>query len=157
MTDDIDPTPPANRLPDHLGIEDVEWPATIRLTVADPEHAVDELRSAAADIRSGTPAQEAVRAFASIEDLRRVITDRRLDVVQRLMQDPAPSISALADRLGRSYAAVHDDVEILVEAGIVHRHDNAGSTALVVPYEEVMVDVRIGADAVGGGKHAAVA
>jgi predicted transcriptional regulator len=157
MTNDTDPSPPTNRLPDHLDVDDVDWPATIRLTVASPEQAVDDLQAAASEIEAGGSAEEAVRAFPSVGDLRRVLTDRRLDIVQQLMQAPAPSISALADRLDRSYAVVHDDVDVLVDAGIVHREENAGSQALIVPYEHVVVDVRIGAEAVGGEESSAAA
>lgn len=76
---------------------------------------------------------EAVVSFETAEGIRRLLTEHRLELLRSLMGAPAGSITDLAERLDRSYAVVHDDVEILAEYGIVKfRQDGSIQTALRV-------------------------
>lgn len=119
--------------------EELDFPETLRITIASPEEAFAEAEAVA----GGAGPPEAVRSFGTTAGIRRLLTDRRLELVRSLMVDPAESISALAERLGRSYSAVHEDVEILADHGIVHYRRSGQSKQPFVPYERIRFDVTI--------------
>jgi predicted transcriptional regulator len=56
-----------------------------------------------------------------------------------LHAEPAPSIRALAKRLGRDYKRVHEDVETLTESGLVDREDGS----LRAPYDAIAAEMRL--------------
>ncbi|HYE49370.1 MAG TPA: hypothetical protein VEB20_07265 [Azospirillaceae bacterium] len=95
------------------------------------------------DLWRRAEAGEAVRArhvsFESWEALTRVITPRRLDLLKHLRRNPAVSIAALARSLGRDYKRVHEDVDILVQAGLVDR-DESG---LHTDYDEIRTTIAL--------------
>ena len=65
------------------------------------------------------------------------------------MDDPAESITALAERVDCNYSAVHDDVDVLKAAGVVKFRTNGRSKQPFVPYEIIEFDVTIRASASG--------
>lgn len=129
--DPIDPAP-----------EDVNFPDTLRITIASGEEAFDRAVDAAGDAEAGerTPA---VVSFESTEGLRRLLTDRRLELLQSLMAEPPESISGLAERLDRNYSTVHEDVDVLAEYGIVQFRRTGQAKQPFVPYETVEFDVTV--------------
>lgn len=133
-----------DNLPDETAPEELNWPETLRITIATRKEAFDRARAAAeaAEQGEGTPATATI-SFASVDKLRRLLTDRRVEIVRSLIDEPADSISALADRLDRSYSVVHDDVEVLAEYGIVRYRERGQSRAPFVPYETIEIDVTI--------------
>ena len=127
---------------------DLSYPDTLRITIQSGEDAFADALTAAgvAESDGETPA---VVSFETTEGVRRLLTDRRLDVMRSLMTAPADSISALAERLGRNYSTVHEDVSILAEYGIVQFRESGGSKAPFVPYESIEFDVTVRADDAG--------
>lgn len=126
-------------------------PRTLRITVRSSDEmrdaALAKLRDAATGDSTG-PADEAVRAFGSVSEIRELLTDRRVEVLRAVHDDPPGSITALAERLDRTYSAVHDDVSTLADYGVVHFRAGAhGSRQPYVPYETVRVDVALVGDA----------
>jgi predicted transcriptional regulator len=107
--------------------------------------------AAAADDGRQTPA---VVSFESADGVRRLLTDRRLELLRSLMREPAESISDLAQRLERNYATVHEDVEILADAGVVEFRASGQSKAPFVPYETVEFDVTVRAVSGDDGREA---
>ena len=65
------------------------------------------------------------------------------------MGEPAGSITALADRLDRSYSVVHDDVDVLAEYGVVQFRRAGQAKQPFVPYERIAFDVTIEAAETG--------
>lgn len=122
---------------------DLNYPETLRLTLSDAESMFENALETAEEINSGGPIQpEGIRAFQDIDDLRVLLTDRRLEVLRAIHDDPPKSISALADRLGRAYSVVHEDVTILAEHHVVHfREGPRGAKQPYVPYEMISVDI----------------
>jgi predicted transcriptional regulator len=124
---------------------EVSRPRTLRITV----RRGDEMRDAAlAKLREAAagdavePADDAVRAFESVSEIRELLTDRRVEVLRAVHDDPPDSITALAKRLDRAYSAVHDDVSTLADYGVVNfRTGPHGSRQPYVPYRAVRVDV----------------
>jgi predicted transcriptional regulator len=121
----------------------LDYPKTLRFTLATGEEQFDAAIADAEAAESGEEVgTEAVRAFDSVADLRALLTDRRLQVLRSIHEEPPDSISALADRLDRPYAVVHEDVHTLASHDVVRFTDGPrGAKRPFVPYESVRVDV----------------
>jgi predicted transcriptional regulator len=77
--------------------------------------------------------------FANWRALAGVMTDKRFELLRHLHRHPEPSVAALARSLGRDYKRVHEDVDVLVAAGLIER-DAAGLRA---EYEEIRTVVAL--------------
>lgn len=122
--------------------ERLNWPDTLRITIATHEEAAERALEAA-DAAEGGEQTPAEISFASANKLRKLLTDRRFEIIRSLMDEPADSISALAKRLDRSYSVVHEDVEVLAEYGIIKFRGDTSGRAPFVPYESIDVSVTI--------------
>jgi len=98
--------------------------------------------------------RDAVISFETAAGIRKLLTDRRLELLRSLMGRPAESITDLADRLERSYSAVHEDVAVLAEYGIVQYREAGQSKQPFVPYETIEFDVTIRAPLTDGDTEA---
>lgn len=125
-----------------LAPEDLNYPDTLRITISSVDDAFDEALDAASTAEAGEQT-DAVVAFENAEGIRRLLTDRRLELLRSLMGEAAPSITELSDRLDRSYSVVHDDVKILAEYGIVKFRQEGQSKQPFVPYETIEFDVTV--------------
>jgi predicted transcriptional regulator len=123
--------------------QELNYPRTLRLTLSDAESMFDQALATAAAFESGEEVHpEATRAFQDIADLRELLTDRRLEVLRSIHETPPDSISALAERLDRSYSLVHKDVEILADHDIVYfLEGERGAKQPYIPYENIRVDI----------------
>ena len=135
--------------------EDMNFPNTLRITIASAEEAFDEAIEAAGAAEEGEQ-PDAVVSFETAEGIRKLLTDRRLELLRSLMGQSGKSITELAERLGRSYSAVHEDVEILAEYGIVKYREAGQSKQPFVPYETIEFDVTIRAPLTGSDTEASV-
>lgn len=133
--------------------EDVTFPETLRITIASGEEALDDALSAAGAAEDGDQ-RDAVVSFENAEGIRRLLTDCRLELLRSLMGEPAESLTALADRLDRSYSVVHDDVGVLAEYGIVQFRREGQSKQPFVPYARIEFDVTVEAPGMGDEKEA---
>ena len=122
--------------------EDLNYPETLRITVSSAEDAFDGALSAAIAAEKGKQT-DAVVSFENAEGIRRLLTDRRLELLRSLMGAPAESITELAERLDRSYSVVYDDVEILAEYGIVKFRRDGQSKQPFVPYRTIEFEVTV--------------
>jgi len=77
--------------------------------------------------------------FANFELFAHIMTPRRLELLRHVHRDPPRSVRALSIALGRDYRRVHEDVEALVNAGLIDRH----GTALRADYDSVRLETRI--------------
>jgi predicted transcriptional regulator len=76
-------------------------------------------------------------SFESVEELWRVLAPKRLEIV-RVMTGTGPlTMREVARRVGRDFKAVHSDVTMLANAGIVERTE---SGAVEFPYDRVHVE-----------------
>ena len=78
---------------------------------------------------SGDRRAERHLSFDSFETLTRTLTPKRLELLRRVHAEPPKSIASLARALGRDYKRVHEDVEALVQAGLIERAEGAPLTA----------------------------
>jgi predicted transcriptional regulator len=77
--------------------------------------------------------------FETFEAFARVMTPRRLELLRHVHRYPARSIRALALALGRDYRRVHEDVEVLVDGGLLDRDP----TGLHADYDTVRMETQI--------------
>jgi predicted transcriptional regulator len=131
-----------DNLPEDTAPEDLNWPETLRITISSPEEAAERAIAAAEAAERGEQSPATI-SFASANKLRKLLTDRRFEIIRSLMDEPADSISDLAERLDRSYSVVHEDVEVLAEYGIVQFRSDRRDRAPFVPYEAIELDVTI--------------
>jgi predicted transcriptional regulator len=119
-------------------------PNTLRVTV----ETFDEVREETLNtIKAASEGEEqpAVVSFATVGELRKILTDRRVELLQALTDTDgaAESISALAEDLDRDYRSVHDDVTLLSEYGLVFVVEEGQSKRPYLPYERIHLDVEL--------------
>jgi len=119
-------------------------PDVLRVTVEPFDGMREETRDAAETVAEGesTPA---VVSFASVDELRKILTDRRIALLQTLVDTAgaAESISALAGGLDRDYRTVHDDVTLLEEYGLLFVVAEEQSKRPYVSYKRIYLDVEL--------------
>ncbi|PSP37242.1 transcriptional regulator [Halobacteriales archaeon QH_7_65_31] len=118
------------------------YPDVLRLTSeSDETH-----RQAALDRLDRWNAGEAVPHVVNFEnhsDLRALLTDRRIELLQSVMAKQPDSIRRLADRLDRDVKSVHDDLQVLTEYDIVHFEQAGRAKQPFVPYDSIEVTLEI--------------
>ena len=72
---------------------------------------------------AGEPVQEAHITFESWEGLTQVLTSKRLEILRHLHRIPETSIQGLSKALNHDYKNVHQDVTVLISAGLIDDHD----------------------------------
>ncbi|WP_281194275.1 transcriptional regulator [Halorubrum sp. F4] len=123
--------------------DDVEYPSTLRITSLPAEQA----QAAAVERAERWEEGEEVPHVVNFEDrarLRQLLTDRRMELLETVMDDPPESIRALADRLDRDVHDVHDDLYLLAEYDVVHFEEEGRAKKPYVPYDTVRIEVEFG-------------
>ncbi len=80
--------------------------------------------------------------FADMETLTRVLSNRRLELLQTLHRYGSLSIRALAKRMDRDYKNVYGDVQVLKRAGLIEI-DQSGS--LLTPWDRITAEISLAA------------
>jgi len=75
--------------------------------------------------------------FPSVEALWSTLTTKRWELVQSLCGAGSVSVREAARRVGRDVKRVHEDVQVLLGAGILDRAEDGG---ILFPYDAVHVD-----------------
>ena len=119
-------------------------PSILRVTI----ESFEEMRQASLDAveaNSEGEEQPAVVSFRSVGKLRKILTDRRIELLQALIatEGAAESISALAEDLNRDYRTVHDDVSLLADYGLLFIVEEGQSKQPYLPYERIHLDVEL--------------
>lgn len=76
-------------------------------------------------------------SFASVEQLWKVLTAKRWNILQAMAGQGELTIREIARRVGRDVKAVYGDVQALLLAGVL---DRAESGRVEFPYDAVRVD-----------------
>lgn len=84
-------------------------------------------------------------SFRTVSELREILTERRLELLQELMavDGAAESISALAETLDRVYRMVHDDVSLLADHGLVFIVADGRAKRPYLPHDRIHFDVEL--------------
>lgn len=83
--------------------------------------------------------------FESLAAVRKILTDKRLDVWRAIRDRRPESITQLAELLGRGFRSVHRDVMLLEELGLIKMSEGPGRRGnvqiLVSLYDELLLAV----------------
>ncbi len=82
--------------------------------------------------------------FESIEELRRILTAKRVELLLTVARRGPGSINELAEMVGRDYKNVSTDVAMLERLGLVKlqaRGGRGGAQKPSVPYDEIQVTI----------------
>jgi predicted transcriptional regulator len=125
-------------------------PSVLRVTVESFDTMHEETLEVI-DAVSEDEEQPAVVSFSTVAELRKILTDRRLELLQALMatDGAAESISALADALDRDYHTVHNDVSLLADYGLLFIVEDGQAKRPYLPYERIHLDVELVGDQSG--------
>jgi predicted transcriptional regulator len=79
-------------------------------------------------------------SFATPELLFRMLTAKRWDLIRALAGAGAMTIRGVARRVGRDVKAVHGDIRMLLDAGVLRKTEDG---RIVFPFDAVHVDVML--------------
>jgi predicted transcriptional regulator len=91
--------------------------------------------------------QEPELYFENVEQLRRMLTNKRLDLLHTIARHHPTSVHQLAELVHRDYKNVSTDIELLERLGLVNVGAPTGkgrSHALSVPYDEIRLTIKLG-------------
>lgn len=77
--------------------------------------------------------------FIDLEDARKVLTEKRLEIIETIRDEDIESIRALARKLDRQENVVHDDLMLLFEEGIIDFEEEANRKMPVLRHENIFV------------------
>lgn len=80
-------------------------------------------------------------SFASVDLLWQTLTRKRWELIQAMTGRGAMTIREAARRAGRDVKAVHRDVHVLLDAGVLER---TADGRITFPYESIHVDFTLG-------------
>ena len=123
--------------------DEVEYPSTLRITSLPAEQAQAAAIERAEQWEDGEEVPHVVN-FQDRARLRQLLTDRRMELLEAVMEQPPESIRALADRLDRDVHDVHDDLHLLAEYDVIHFEENGRAKKPYVPYDTVRIEVEFG-------------
>lgn len=128
--------------------ETEDHPAVLRLT-SKPETVHREEALDRAERWEQGKEVPAVVNFENPSDLRALLTDRRVELLESVMADPPDSIRGLADRLERDVKSVHDDLGVLAEYSIVQFERAGRAKQPYVPYDSIEISLEISSPPTG--------
>lgn len=119
-------------------------PSVLRVTVESFEEMREGTRDAVEAISEGEE-QPAVVSFRTVGEVRKILTDRRIELLRALMatDGAVESIVALAEDLDRNYRSVHDDVSLLADHGLLFVVEDGQSKCPYLPYERIHLDIEL--------------
>lgn len=82
--------------------------------------------------------------FENVDELRRILTEKRMELLLRIGRDRPASIHELAGLVGRDYKNVSTDVALLERLGLVELTASGGKgkpQTPTVPYDEIRVTI----------------
>jgi predicted transcriptional regulator len=90
-------------------------------------------------LERGERVRERHVTFPDLSSMMNALSEKRLELLREVHREPAPSIKALAERLGRDYKRVHEDVETLAASGLIQREGGHVSAA----YDAISAEMRL--------------
>ena len=122
-------------------------PDVLRVTVETFDRMREETLDAVEAVDEGESPPAAV-SFVTVGELRKILTDRRIELLRALVNTDgaAESITAVAENLDRDYRTVHDDVTLLADYGLLFIVDDGQSKRPYLPYNRIHLDVELVGD-----------
>jgi predicted transcriptional regulator len=90
-------------------------------------------------LEGGDRVRERHITFANLSAMLEALSPKRLELLRDVHRQPARSVKALADRLGRDYKRVYEDVETLTASGLLRREGGS----LTAPFDAITAEMRL--------------
>ena len=90
-------------------------------------------------IERGEKVRERHLTFPDLPAMLNALSPKRLELLRAVHDEPVRSVKALAERLGRDYKRVHEDLETLAATGLLLRE----KTGLSAPYDAITAEMRL--------------
>jgi predicted transcriptional regulator len=119
-----------------------EYPSLLLIT-ADPSEVALERELEMAERFEQDEDTPHLLNFENPADLRKLLTERRLEVLRSINANPPTSIRALTDRLERAASDVHEDVHLLADYNIVYFEQDGRARAPYIPYDRVTIEIDV--------------
>lgn len=120
---------------------------TLKIKIKNKEMANLEMRKLASDIdskRTTTKSKNGIY-FESLMAVRKILTDKRLDVWRAIRDQKPESITHLAKILKREFRSVHRDILLLQDLGLIKMSEGPGKRGnvqiLISLYDELLLAV----------------
>jgi len=94
--------------------------------------------------RGDRASQEAGLYFETVEELRQILTEKRLELLLAITRHRPASVHELAGLLERDYKNVSTDITLLERLGLVKLGAKGGkgrAQTLTVPYDEIQITI----------------
>ena len=125
------------------GPDEVEYPSTLRIMSLPAEQAQAAALKRAEQWEDGEEVPHVVN-FEDRTRVRQLLTDRRMELLEAVMEHTPESMRALADRLDQDVHDVHNDLHLLAGYDIIHFEEDGRAKKPYVPYDTVRVEVEFG-------------
>ena len=116
---------------------------TLKIETRTWEDAKSEALEKARRFDEGEEVTETNITFVEPSDIQRLLTPKRLELIQTLMTEEVASIRELAEVLDRNPSEVHDDVHTLEEYGVIELREDGRAKKPVVPYDDIDISVSL--------------
>jgi len=73
--------------------------------------------------------------FVSLDELAKALTPRRAELLAKIQEIHPESIKGLAERIGRDFKNVYNDLQVLASIGLVDLEKDGRTTKISVPDE----------------------
>ncbi len=111
----------------------------IKVTVGTLDDMGHRFVSARHRLERGEKVRERHLTFPDLAAMLNALSPKRLELLRAVHEQTARSVKALAERLGRDYKRVHQDVETLTAAGLLQRENGSVSA----PYDAITAEMRL--------------
>jgi predicted transcriptional regulator len=116
---------------------------TLKIETQTWKDAKEKALEKARRFEEGEETTETDITFVEPSDVQRLLTPKRLELIQTLMSEEVGSIRELAEVLDRNPSEVHDDVHTLEEYGIIELREEGRAKKPVVPYDDIDINVSL--------------
>lgn len=117
--------------------------STLKIETRTWEGAKEKALRKAREFDEGEEDTETNITFVEPSDVQRLLTPKRLELIQTVMSEEVGSIRDLAEKLERNPSEVHEDIHTLKEYGVVELRDEGRAKKPVVPYDDIDINVNL--------------
>lgn len=118
------------------------YPDVLRFTAMPEEQYREETLERVERFENGEAVPHVVN-FEAPSDLRSLLTERRIELLNSVLAEQPPSIRGLAERLDRDVKAVHDDLVTLADYGAIRFEEDGRAKRPIVPYETIEISLTL--------------
>ena len=117
---------------------------TLEIQIKSREQADDEFTASFKSEKTRKGAAKAGIFFTSLEAVRTLLTDKRMELLHLIREHSPRSINQLASIADRDFKNVHTDIMLLKQYGLVQlarqgKSSATSSSALSVPYQAINI------------------